>query len=1323
MRLVRSGNKRLRVATPVFDPEPGYYSGTISVSITCSTDGSTIYYTTDGSYPTQASNLYASSIRISVSTTIKARAFKIGMPDSITAVGEYVQETVIPLVVGDVKYRMMSNGTPALIYRNSATFLFNSKFTLGQAAFRGVHYWAFSKNYAKITALFGLHHMIPEDEITNDSTYPATTMATSASDDGAIFYFHSSGMSGNHSYTEISALTVVYDDVIAAHAAGEANSIINVDDNYIDAINSKLFDLIGKTGITLTIDGVDKEIDIIAVWPALWNITVANGRLKTVTILFFSGHSASSETNWKYTNYISGTVTGIKSGGNGIDLTLAHGEGGASRTVASYGWASINQCQLNLYGGYGYLDWFSPMHVFQVPPVEAAVYDSNGRDVLTEVKGGAEIDTNYSAAVDSLTYDYSYRTLNVYRLIEYIRAQRALAPYAFDQDKFNADGRDSGYYGNPDFKNMPDSVALTKAWEKHIWKGYNAIDLRRDFYLYQGLTSTPDGEANLVWLFQTARMGPPALPAGDTNEGVYFQVYSYVPNCWDLDKILPIGNMAGTTDAVNGNTYGGKVANGHVQIGAVPKTDSATRANRSVFFLSAFMNPEEGHTADAVRADNCNDKHRQYGGKPHTITADKNSVLTAWATAGTLVQERGTKQMLPTGVESDISKQATAVFWVFNDAQNGVYLHIHFHRDVTNSKILLPIEFADCEYSVYDSNDGVTIHDSSPAREIAIEETVTTPGQINSDGSILITTSGTGDTIYAGTPAADTIYDLSATEVDEGGTRLPIEGIPDGNLAYIILKVTGKETQPTGEIDLTADLEAFLTTTASPSESQSYQIESSYIPFVITVTAPTGFELSLDDTTFIDSLVVDKNVTDTIYVRLKQTTIGNYSGNITHVSDGVESVNLAVSGTVEAAVGRPDAPVIDCDTITDISFAVTWTAVEDATKYYLDVATDSGFDNIVTGYNNKDVGNVETASVTGLDNGTVYYARVRAYNEAGASDDSNTCEVETDWAVVMKQFGDTALPIVLKASESTTMTVSIGTLYDDAGCTTPSSVPKTIVTSDTSVWLKSSSSGETGKIRIVKGYSLLTKLSLSSAASSIDAENSYNKFPPNLEYLKVGCYNGHWYFTGDMPGVSLTHMMISSRTYYTLNGALPSGLTTYCQIVDQEFTWNYTGPLPTGVQVLYFAAGTLNWSYSGALPTTLIYLFINNKNINWTGTDVSGTANLGNVSLLNFRTSAMSAADFSTLLQSFDTRTAAQLPASGTIAEVPDLRDTNQGGIWGTFTGTPASDTPSALAIALKSVYKTKAMTLTLNTWQCVVPGGSGDGTGFPQYFGDWWRA
>ena len=77
------------VATPVFDwfKDGEFYR----ISITCATDGATIYYTQDGTDPDESSTLYAGlfPLPLNVHYTLKAIAMKEGMANSAIAVHDY----------------------------------------------------------------------------------------------------------------------------------------------------------------------------------------------------------------------------------------------------------------------------------------------------------------------------------------------------------------------------------------------------------------------------------------------------------------------------------------------------------------------------------------------------------------------------------------------------------------------------------------------------------------------------------------------------------------------------------------------------------------------------------------------------------------------------------------------------------------------------------------------------------------------------------------------------------------------------------------------------------------------------------------------------------------------------------------------------------------------------------------------------------------------------------------------------------------------------------------------------------------------------------
>jgi len=81
---VASGSLTYTVATPVFNPAGGAQSASnANISLSCATPGSTIYYTTDGSDPSQSSSAVSSgTVSVPVPCVFKAAAWATGMNPS-----------------------------------------------------------------------------------------------------------------------------------------------------------------------------------------------------------------------------------------------------------------------------------------------------------------------------------------------------------------------------------------------------------------------------------------------------------------------------------------------------------------------------------------------------------------------------------------------------------------------------------------------------------------------------------------------------------------------------------------------------------------------------------------------------------------------------------------------------------------------------------------------------------------------------------------------------------------------------------------------------------------------------------------------------------------------------------------------------------------------------------------------------------------------------------------------------------------------------------------------------------------------------------------
>ena len=88
-------NGTTTVATPTFSPAGGTYTSAQTVTISDSTSGATIYYTTNGTTPTTSSTVYSGSISVSSGTvTIEALGAKSGDNNSSVASATYTISTV-----------------------------------------------------------------------------------------------------------------------------------------------------------------------------------------------------------------------------------------------------------------------------------------------------------------------------------------------------------------------------------------------------------------------------------------------------------------------------------------------------------------------------------------------------------------------------------------------------------------------------------------------------------------------------------------------------------------------------------------------------------------------------------------------------------------------------------------------------------------------------------------------------------------------------------------------------------------------------------------------------------------------------------------------------------------------------------------------------------------------------------------------------------------------------------------------------------------------------------------------------------------------------
>ena len=136
-------------------------------------------------------------------------------------------------------------------------------------------------------------------------------------------------------------------------------------------------------------------------------------------------------------------------------------------------------------------------------------------------------------------------------------------------------------------------------------------------------------------------------------------------------------------------------------------------------------------------------------------------------------------------------------------------------------------------------------------------------------------------------PASAIKYDNIVTNSSSGATTV--------NIA-----VTGYGVEPT--IEVSQNSLDFGDVETDESVVMNYDLTGSYLNNDITVTAPNAqYKVSLSETSgFSSSIVVPETsgfVDETIYVQFTPTSPTTYSGNVTNVSSGATSQNVAVSGT------------------------------------------------------------------------------------------------------------------------------------------------------------------------------------------------------------------------------------------------------------------------------------------------------------------------------------------------------------------------------------------------------------------------------------------
>jgi hypothetical protein len=266
-------------------------------------------------------------------------------------------------------------------------------------------------------------------------------------------------------------------------------------------------------------------------------------------------------------------------------------------------------------------------------------------------------------------------------------------------------------------------------------------------------------------------------------------------------------------------------------------------------------------------------------------------------------------------------------------------------------------------------------------------------GNVNSDGGATVTERGF---VYSATATTPTIGAGGVTKVTVSGTTGAFDrgltGLAANQIHYFRAYAINSVGTTYGGVQSFTTLRPTISSTGTPgalttdhgaaSASTSVSISGANLISNISATAPSGFEVSNDDSAWGSSATFTKSgdsVNATLYIRLAASgDVGARSGNVTLTSTSASAVTVAVSGTVGLAEPTANA----ASNLAATSFDANWTSVSGATGYILDVATNDTFSSDGGGgsesfENHNATGSYGNGNYVGDDGVTWYYVQSR----------------------------------------------------------------------------------------------------------------------------------------------------------------------------------------------------------------------------------------------------------------------------------------------------------------------------------------------------------
>ncbi|MGB0065941.1 MAG: chitobiase/beta-hexosaminidase C-terminal domain-containing protein, partial [Terracidiphilus sp.] len=245
---VASAAYTITVPTPTFSPAAGSYTGTQSVTLSDTTSGATIYYTTNGTTPTSSSTKYTAAISVSTSETIKAIAELSGATNSAVASAAYTitvptptfspgagtyggtqSVTISDATSGATCYYTLTAGTTGTTPTTSSTKYSSAVSVTATSVLEALCTFSGDTNSAVATAAYTFVAPTPTFSLVGGSYFGSQTVTISDTNSAATIYYTTNGTTPTTSSTKYtSAITVGTTETLEAIAVvtGYSNSAV-----------------------------------------------------------------------------------------------------------------------------------------------------------------------------------------------------------------------------------------------------------------------------------------------------------------------------------------------------------------------------------------------------------------------------------------------------------------------------------------------------------------------------------------------------------------------------------------------------------------------------------------------------------------------------------------------------------------------------------------------------------------------------------------------------------------------------------------------------------------------------------------------------------------------------------------------------------------------------------------------------------------------------------------------------------------------------------------------------------------------------------------